>query len=87
MRLGLVIAALAMVAVGLVQIRRAEIAARHEIQRLETQQISLRRTLWDQQIRLGYLTAPREVRRRAGQMALDLVEPDDCPPNGIAAQR
>lgn len=73
MRMGLVVAALAVIAVALVHIRRAEIAARHQTQQSRLRQVKLRRKLWDQQIRLGLLTTPEEVRRRAAQMRLELV--------------
>jgi hypothetical protein len=63
-RLAVVIAILGGIAVGLVQLRRREIVVRHEIQRMQEQQIGLRRRLWDQQVRLGYLTAPREIHHR-----------------------
>jgi len=69
-RLAVVIAALAAVAVTLVHLRRQEIAVRHEIQQLQTREVSLRRKLWDQQARLGRLTAPSEVRRRADELIL-----------------
>jgi hypothetical protein len=65
MRLATVILVLAGIAVALVHVRREEIAVRHEIQRLQIRRVALRRTLWEQQVRLGYLAAPEEVRRRA----------------------
>lgn len=64
MRLAVVIAILGGIAVGLVQLRRREIVVRYEIQRMHEQQVGLRRRLWDQQVRLGYLTAPHEIRHR-----------------------
>jgi hypothetical protein len=76
MRLGLVILLLAGMAVALVHVRRAEVSTRHEIQRLRMRQVTLRRKLWDQQIRVGELTSPREVRKRVEQMKLKLVRPD-----------
>ncbi len=72
-RIGLVIVLLAAMAVGLVHIRRSEMYVRHEIQRLSQQQILLRRKLWDQQVHLGYLTAPATIRSRADEMALGLI--------------
>jgi len=72
-RMGLVIVLLAGIAVGLVHLRRGEIITRHEIQRLQMRQVKLRRQLWNQQIRLGLLTAPDKVRQRVEQMKLDLV--------------
>ncbi len=64
MRTTLVILVIAIVAVCLVHIRRAEMTVRHEIQRCCDREIRLRRELWDQQARIGRLTAPREVRRK-----------------------
>ena len=78
MRMGVVIVALAAIAVTLVHIRRMEIAARHQTQDLRTCQVKLRRKLWDQQIRLGFLTSPDEVRRRADEMSLDLIEKEEA---------
>jgi len=76
MRLALVIIALGAIAVSMVQIRRGETTARHEAQSLQRRQVSLRRRLWDQQIRLGQLTGPQELRRRADRMVLRLDRPD-----------
>jgi len=74
MRLGFVIIVLAAMAVGLVQIRREEMTARHQIQSLRAAQVKIRRTLWEQQVRMGELTAPQTVRRRAAEMALGLID-------------
>ena len=79
MRIAVIILALAGTAVILVHLRRAEATLRHETQQLGFQQIKLRRTLWDQQITLGYLAAPAEVRRRSEEMSLDLVPKDGAP--------
>ncbi len=74
MRLAVVIIALAAIAVGLVHIRRARTMACNQIQRLENMQISLKRDLQDQQVRLGWLTSPSEIHRKAAEMALPMVE-------------
>jgi len=74
MRMGIVIIVLAAMGVGLVQIRRQEMTARHEIQSLRAAQVKIRRTLWEQQVRMGELTAPQAVRRRAAEMALGLID-------------
>lgn len=72
MRMVMVIVMLAAIGVVLVQLRRSELTVRHEIQNLQMRQVSLRRTLWDQQVRLGYMTTPDEVRRRAlGEYPVD----------------
>ena len=78
MRLALVIIALVAIAVTRIQIYRAELTARCEIQRMQLEQIALRRTIWDQQAHLAHVMSPDEVRRRAGEMAVDrdLVPPD-----------
>jgi hypothetical protein len=73
-RIAIVILSLAVMAVGLVHLRRAELIARHESQQLQLQQVKLRRQLWDQQIDLSYLATPAEVRRRSEEMCLDLVD-------------
>ena len=72
MRLAIVIVSVTAIAVGLVHLRRTEIATRHRIRRLSAEQVRLRRALWDQQVRLGELTAPARVQQRAEEMALGL---------------
>lgn len=72
----MIILSLAVMAVGLVHLRRAELIARHEAQWLQLEQVKLRRQLWDQQMTLSTLVAPAEVRRRSEEMCLDLVEKD-----------
>ncbi len=76
MRLAVVIITLAAMAVTLVHIRRAEIAARNEIEQLYLQRRQFRRVLWDQQIVLSELTNPRAVRDRSQEMSLGLVDGD-----------
>ena len=73
MRIVVVIISLAAIALGLVHIRRAEMSVQYELQRVRTEQVELRRRLWDQQVRMGLLTAPDEVRRRAEDMSLGLT--------------
>jgi hypothetical protein len=59
-----VVVCLAAIACGLVQLRRSESIARCQIQRLELKEVSLRRQLWDQQVKLGEATSPERIRRR-----------------------
>ncbi len=59
---------------GLVHIRRWEASARYEIQQLKRRRVNISRRIWVQQARLGKLTGPRRVRRRADEMALDLTD-------------
>ena len=61
---------------GLVHIRRWEASARYEIQQLKRRRVNISRRIWVQQARLGQLTGPRRVRRRADEMALDLTDRD-----------
>jgi len=78
-RLSLVIAILVAIWVGLVHLRHEKVRAGHEIQRLQMRQVSLRRRLWDQEVRIGELTTPDRVRGRAKQMPLQLVEKYEVP--------
>lgn len=73
-RLCVIIVALWAIGLGLVHIRRAQIRARRDVQRYLMKQISLRRRLWDQEVRIGQLTTPDRIRFRAAQMPLQLVE-------------
>jgi hypothetical protein len=73
-RLAFIIVCLAAIGVGLVQIRRSELNLRHEIQLLQLQQVSLRRTLWDQEVRLGERTALGEVRLKTQAWGLESRE-------------
>lgn len=79
MRLALVIVSLAFIAVGLVHIRRCEIATRAEMQRIRTYEVTIRRRLWDQQVQLGYLTAPGRLLHRSEEMALPLADRNSYP--------
>ncbi len=76
MRLAIVIVALTAIAVTMLQFRRVELAAQCEIQRLRIEQVSLNRSMWDQQARLSYIKSPQEVRRRSEDMALELIRPE-----------
>ncbi len=72
-RLIFLIVVLTAIATCLVHIRQGVSAARYEIYKLQSKRIKLRRRLWDQQVKLGQLTAPREVRLRAEEMSLGLT--------------
>jgi len=87
MRLMWIIVALCAIGVARVHLQRMEIEARHEIQKQHTAQVDLRRTLWDQQVDLGYLTAPAAVNRRAEEMSLDLSPKIDEPRMVLGARR
>lgn len=74
MRFAMVIVSLTAIALGLIHLRRAELVARYQIQQIEDRQEQLRRRLQGQQVRLSRLVAPAEVRRRAEERSLGLVE-------------
>ena len=69
-----IILMLAGIAVGMTQIRGAELSTRYEIQKLQTQRVELRRQLWDLQVRKEKLLAPEQLRRRIEELGLPLVE-------------
>jgi len=62
---------MAAIAVTLVQLRKRESVARHELLRLETEHVVLRRTAQQQENDLGRLTNPRELARRAEMMEIN----------------
>ena len=64
MRLGVIIVALAAIAVGLIHLRRREIMLRHEIQRVRNQRVELRRQMDDRTVGLARLLTPEAVARR-----------------------
>ena len=74
MKLAMVIVCLAAIGAGVVHFRRERTVLRNEVQKLETRQIVLRRELWAQQVRMAWLVAPAEVRRRAKDLGLPLSD-------------
>ncbi len=86
MRLSLVIVLLTATAVCLVHVRREQARARHEEQGQRIRQLELRRTLWDQEVRIGQLTAPDKVRWRVRQMPLQLVDKHRVPEPFVTVQ-
>ena len=76
MRMAVIILVLSAIAMSLVHLRRREIHYRHASQCLRARKIALNRKLWDQQVRLGYLTSPRQISRRMEEMALFQVTDD-----------
>lgn len=69
-----VILALTVVAVGVVQLRAAELRMRNEVQVERAKQVRLQRTLWDQQVALSELTSPQHAEQLVEAMGLDLTE-------------
>jgi len=84
-RLCVIIVALWAMGLGLVHIRRAQVRARRDVQRYRMRQISLRRRLWDQEVRIGQLTTPDRIRFRVAQMPLQLVEKYNAPRQVLTA--
>ena len=74
MRLGLIIILLTAIGVSLVHLRVRADRVRGEMYRLQIDQVSLRRQIWDCQVQLTYLTTPEEIRRRMEQMKLDVTD-------------
>ena len=85
MKLSIVIVCLAAIAAGVVHFRRERIHLRNEVQRMEGRQVVLRRELWDQQVRLAWLIAPSEIRRRYQDLGLPLVDRSHLPGQSPAA--
>lgn len=75
MRTAVVIAALTLLGLGLVKMRRDEAAALHEIQQLSRQLTRQRRQLWDLDYRLGELTSVQALRTRAQEMGVVMAPP------------
>lgn len=72
MRLAFLILGLTAIAIGLVHLRRSEMALRYDRQRLETRHAHLRRDVWDRQVELGHLMSPAAIEDRARAMSLQL---------------
>ncbi len=87
MRVAWVIILLVIVGATLARLRSQHIAAQAQLHRLEAERLKVRRQLWDQQLRLGRLRAPRAVQRRRLDMALELTRPHARPEGQLAAGR
>jgi hypothetical protein len=75
MRLAVIIVGLASIGVALVHLDRVTKSSLYEANRLRLLETPpIRRDLWDQQVRVSYLTAPDQVQNRSGQMALGFVD-------------
>ena len=76
-RLAIIVAVLAAIGVVRVELGRRADRTRYQVHKDLTRQVMLRRRLWDQRVRIGQLLAPKEVRRRTMEMALDLTGEDE----------
>ena len=77
MRFAWIILAFAVIAAAVVHLRLEQASVRAETYRLSASRHEVRRTLWDQQIRLGELASPRQVNQRGRQLALELLPPGE----------
>ena len=87
MRFAWIILAFAAIAAVMVHFRLEQASVRAETYRLSARRHEVRRTLWDQQIRLGELASPRQVNRRGRQLALELLPPGETFTGDPVAQR
>ena len=69
-----VVILLAAIAAGLVHLRRLEAQERYQSNRLDLQQVQLRRQLCDQQLRLSEATSPQRVRQVVQANGLNLAD-------------
>ena len=82
MRTAIEIIVLTVVAIGLVHTRRQDATVRHEIQRLQLKQISLRRTLWDQHAVLAGRTNRRRIEKRVEEISANRSDRNHLASNG-----
>ena len=73
----IILAVIAAMGVARVEIARREDRVRYEVHRGLTEQVMLRRRLWDQRAQIGVLLSPEQVKRRTVEMALDLTGEDE----------
>ncbi len=74
-RIILIILALTAIGIGVVQIRQRQNLAKAEMYRLEASRLEVRRTLWEQQVKMGELSSPQKSDQRGRDWPLDLVGP------------
>lgn len=86
MRLAIVILGLAAIAVALVQFRKDEVVARHQMRQLEARLIEQRQQLWSQEAALAQLESPQSLRLRAQEMDLSLEPAQQTPSAPLAWQ-
>ncbi len=82
MRLAWVILMLAATAAGTVHLRLQQNRVRTDMNNLEAQRLDVRRRLWDQQLRLGELTAPQHIRALSDGWPFQMVGPGELSPDG-----
>ena len=82
MRFAWAIVLLSAIGGGLVQIRLGQNAVRTGMQHMEAERLKVRRELWDQQLRLGELVSPQQIRLRSRELAVEMTGPEDVLENG-----
>ncbi len=87
MRLAWVILALAAIGAATVYFRCEQDRARCQMYRLDARRLQIRRSLWQQQIRLGELPVGGRVYRRLPEWPLELVAPGESVLSGEALVR
>lgn len=82
MRFAWAIVLLSAIGGGLVQIRLSQNAVRTGMYHMEAERLKVRRELWDQQLRLGELVSPQQIRLRSRELAVEMTGPEDVLENG-----
>ena len=77
MRFAWIILAVAAIAAAAAGFRLQQTRVRSDICNLEGRRLEVRRRLWSQQLRLGELTAPQNIRRLAEDWPIDVAGPGD----------
>ena len=80
LRLAWIIVAMGAISATLVHLRCRQIQARAEMHHLEASRLQVHRALWDQQIRLGDLTSPPNLRRLTADWPLEIIESSTLEP-------
>jgi hypothetical protein len=80
MRLAWIIIGLTAISATVVHLRCRQSQTRTEMYALESQRVQVRRTLWEQQVRLGDLTSPQNIRRLTFDWPLEIVSPGEVEP-------
>lgn len=85
LRLAWIIVAMGAISATLVHLRCRQIQARAEMHHLEANRLQVRRALWDQQIRLGDLTSPPNLRRLTADWPMEIIESGTLEPKSKTA--
>jgi hypothetical protein len=80
MRFGWIIVALAAISAAAVRLCLEQAHARSEMYSLEARRLTVRRNLWDQQLRLGELTAPQHIRVLSEDWPFRVMGPGEYSP-------